>query len=92
MNLRTHASAVLREEIVSAVLPCGLECRLVPKKGFTKKIGIFATRYGSIDLAFTPEGKGRLETPPGIAHFLVSGTGWATTRWQAVQRAAWDAL
>jgi predicted Zn-dependent peptidase len=70
MNLRTHSSSVLREEIVSAVLPCGLEVRLVPKKGFTKKIAVFATRYGSIDLAFTPAGKGRLETPPGIAHFL----------------------
>lgn len=70
MNLRKHSSPVLREEIVSATLSCGLNCFAVPKKGFSKKVGIFATRYGSIDLAFTPDGKPKLETPPGIAHFL----------------------
>ncbi len=70
MNLRKRASPVLREEIHSATLACGLPCHAVPKRGFTKKIAILAARYGSLDLAFDPEGKGRLETPPGIAHFL----------------------
>jgi predicted Zn-dependent peptidase len=42
---------------------------VIPKKGFTKKIGIFAARYGSIDLSFTLDGQS-LVTPPGIAHFL----------------------
>jgi predicted Zn-dependent peptidase len=70
MNLRKRASPVLREEIHSATLGCGLACHVVPKRGFTKKIAIFATRYGSLDLVFEPEGKGKLETPPGIAHFL----------------------
>lgn len=70
MNLRKRTSPVLREELVSTTLGCGLRCYAIPKKGFAKKVGIFATRYGSIDLAFTPEGQARLETPPGIAHFL----------------------
>ena len=30
--------------------------------------------------------------PAGIAHSVVSGSGWAPTPWQAVQRAAWVAL
>lgn len=70
MNLRRRTSSVLREELVSTTLSCGLPCYAIPKKGFAKKVGIFATRYGSIDLSFTPEGQGMLETPPGIAHFL----------------------
>jgi predicted Zn-dependent peptidase len=70
MNLRKRSSPLLREDVVSATLSCGLQAHVVPKKGFSKKIGIFATRYGSIDLAFTPDGRERLETPPGIAHFL----------------------
>jgi predicted Zn-dependent peptidase len=70
MNLEKRASSILREEIVSATLECGLRAYAVPKKGFSKKIAIFATRYGSIDLEFTPDGEGKLETPPGIAHFL----------------------
>jgi len=70
MNLERRASSVLREEIVAATLSCGLRVYTVPKKGFNKKIAIFATRYGSIDLEFTPDGEGTLATPPGIAHFL----------------------
>ncbi len=70
MNLRKRTSPVLREDIVSATLSCGLACHAVPKRGFSKKIGIFATRYGSVDMVFTPEGQERLDTPPGIAHFL----------------------
>jgi predicted Zn-dependent peptidase len=70
MNVRTRTSPVLRESVVSAKLPCGLEVHVVPKRGFSKKIGILAARYGSIDLAFTPPGAEALETPPGIAHFL----------------------
>ena len=70
MNLRKRTSPVLREEVVSTTLSCGLACYAIPKKGFAKKVGIFATRYGSIDLTFTPDGQQMLETPPGIAHFL----------------------
>ena len=70
MNLRKRTSPVLREELVSTTLSCGLPCYAIPKRGFAKKVGIFATRYGSIDLTFTPDGQGKLETPPGIAHFL----------------------
>lgn len=70
MNLRRRASRILREEIVSTVLPCGLPCYAVPKRGFDKKIAIFAARYGSLDLEFAADGSEPLRTPPGIAHFL----------------------
>ena len=62
---------LLREEIRSARLSCGLEAHVVPKRGVSRKIAIFSTRYGSIDLVFSP-GPGRppAPTPAGIAHFL----------------------
>src|SRR5688572_12596200 len=62
---------LLREEIVSARLSCGLDAHVVPKRGVSKKVAIFSTRYGSIDLDFSPApGLPPAPTPPGIAHFL----------------------
>ena len=61
----------LREEIWSSRLACGLRALVVPKPGISKKIAVFATRYGSIDLVFSPApGAPPAPTPPGIAHFL----------------------
>ncbi len=65
-----RVSPLLREELHAARLPCGLDVHVVPKRGFARKVGIFAVRYGSVDLAFSQDGQERLETPPGIAHFL----------------------
>ncbi len=70
MNLKRRKSPILREEIVEARLGCGLQVGVIPKRGFSRKAAIFATRYGSVDLEFSDDGRGRLETPPGVAHFL----------------------
>jgi predicted Zn-dependent peptidase len=62
---------LLREEIRTARLSCGLRAHVVPKRGVSRKIAIFSTRYGSIDLVFSPApGRPPAPTPPGIAHFL----------------------
>lgn len=62
---------LLREEVRSARLSCGLRAHVVPKRGVSRKIAIFSTRYGSIDLVFSPApGRPPEPTPPGIAHFL----------------------
>jgi predicted Zn-dependent peptidase len=62
---------LLREEILTARLSCGLQARVVPKRGVSRKVAIFSTRYGSIDLVFSPgPGLAPAPTPPGIAHFL----------------------
>ena len=61
----------LREEIRTARLSCGLQAQVVPKRGVSRKIAIFSTRYGSIDLVFSPgPGLDPAPTPAGIAHFL----------------------
>ena len=62
MAMRIEAPA-LREEIWREVLPSGLHCYVLPKKGF-------ATRYGSCDQVFVTADGTLRETPAGIAHFL----------------------
>ncbi len=50
-------------------LPNGLTVRIVPKKGFAKKYAFLAVDFGSIDTAFTFEGRNYC-VPDGIAHYL----------------------
>jgi len=71
IGIRRTRSPQLREEVHSARLSCGLRAHVFPKPGLSRKVAIFATRYGSIDLVFSrsPETP-PAPTPPGIAHFL----------------------
>ena len=57
------------EEVFRATLPNGLPVYIVPKKGFSRKYALFATRYGGMDMRFRLNGQW-LDTPAGIAHYL----------------------
>ena len=57
------------EEVFRATLPNGLPVDIVPKKGFSRKYALFATRYGGMDMRFEKDGQW-LDTPAGIAHYL----------------------
>ena len=57
------------EEVFRATLPNGLPVYIVPKKGFSRKYALFATRYGGMDMRFEKHGQW-LDTPAGIAHYL----------------------
>ena len=57
------------EEVIRATLPNGLPVYIVPKKGFSRKYALFATRYGGMDMRFEKDGQW-LDTPAGIAHYL----------------------
>ena len=57
------------EEVFRATLPNGLPVYIVPKKGFSRKYALFATRYGGMDVRFRLGGRW-LDTPAGIAHYL----------------------
>ena len=57
------------EEVFRATLPNGLPVYIVPKKGFSRKYALFATRYGGMDMRFEKDGQW-LDTPAGIAHYL----------------------
>lgn len=49
----------------------GLEVVVIRRPGYRKKYATYATRYGSIDQAFTDPDTGEtVEVPAGVAHFL----------------------
>ena len=59
------------ERVYKTILNNGLKVFVCPKKGFTKKIGMYGTIYGSIDNDFIDITTGeRLKVEDGIAHFL----------------------
>ena len=57
------------EEVIWVTLDDGLPVCIVPKKGFSRKYALFATRYGGMDMRFRLNGQW-LDTPAGIAHYL----------------------
>ncbi len=63
-----HSSALLRESYASFAHPSGLSVYVYPKK-MTGIYALFATRYGSLDAAFSVDGREEV-LPDGIAHFL----------------------
>ena len=59
------------EKVYKTVLDNGLKVFVCPKPGFTKKIGMYGTIYGSIDNDFIDITTGeRIKVEDGIAHFL----------------------
>ena len=57
------------EEVIWVTLDNGLPVCIVPKKRFSRKYALFATRYGGMDMRFRLNGQW-LDTPAGIAHYL----------------------
>ena len=59
------------ERIYKHILDNGLKVFVCPKEGYTKKIGMYGTIYGSIDNEFIDITTGkRTKVEDGIAHFL----------------------
>ena len=64
-------SEELDETTFSTTLSNGLEIYICKKKGFSKKIGLFGTKYGSVTNDFIDiTNNKRIKVPDGIAHFL----------------------
>ncbi len=64
-------SEELGESTFSTTLENGLNVYICKKKGFSKKIGMFGTKYGSVTNDFIDITKNeRVKVPDGIAHFL----------------------
>ena len=57
------------EGCFEARLPNGMLIRVVPKRGFAQKYAFVGVDFGSIDTAFTLDGK-PCRVPDGIAHYL----------------------
>ncbi len=64
-------SKELDESTYHTILDNGLNVYVCKKKGFSKKIGLFGTKYGSVINEFIDISNGqRTKVPDGIAHFL----------------------
>ncbi|HHW70709.1 MAG TPA: insulinase family protein [Clostridiales bacterium] len=62
---------ILHEIMYFKELKNGLEIYVLPKKGYSKQVAIYATKYGSNDISFIVPGEQKPTTVPcGIAHFL----------------------
>lgn len=71
MNFQTIEYKKYNEKYYRYKHSSGLNCIVVPKKGYFKKYATFATHYGSIDNEFViPGEKEPKRVPDGIAHFL----------------------
>ena len=70
-NINIEVSRNLGESTYITTLENGLKVYICKKKGFNKKIGIFGTKYGSLDNDFIDiRTRKRIKVPDGIAHFL----------------------
>jgi len=67
MRLVEHAD--LGERYYEEILPGGLRIRVIPRPGFARKYAFLALDYGSMDMAFTLDGRHHM-TPGGVAHYL----------------------
>lgn len=70
-SIKIEKNNLLNESIYSTKLDNGLDIYICKKEGFEKKIGMFGTKYGSIDNDFIDITTGnRIKVPDGVAHFL----------------------
>ena len=70
-KITVNVSNELGEKTYTTTLDNGLKVYICKKEGFSKKIGLFGTKYGSLinDFVDITTGK-RIKVPDGIAHFL----------------------
>ena len=70
-KITVNVSNELGEKTYTTTLDNGLKVYICKKEGFSKKIGLFGTKYGSLinDFIDITTGK-RIKVPDGIAHFL----------------------
>ena len=59
----------LDETVCAQVLENGLTVKVIPRKGFTKKLAYFVANYGSVHGDFSLDGQ-TLRAPAGVAHYL----------------------
>ncbi|MEY8462848.1 EF-P 5-aminopentanol modification-associated protein YfmH [Streptococcus merionis] len=71
MTLQETKYPRLGETVYRQTLENGLEIVLIPKSEFQETIGLIASRFGALDLAFRPKNRKLIrQFPAGIAHFL----------------------
>ena len=70
-KVEVEMNNLIGENTYHSILSNGLNVYICKKEGFNKKIGMFGTKYGSVDSEFIDIRTGnRIKVPDGIAHFL----------------------
>ena len=69
MDIKSFEYKNIGETYKSAVLPNGLEIRVIEKPEFRTSFAVFAVNYGGADMVFRKDNQ-CFNTPAGIAHFL----------------------
>ena len=70
-KIDVNINDTLNEKTYHTVLDNGLNVYICKKNGFNKKIGMFGTKYGSVDSEFVDiTNNKKIKVPDGIAHFL----------------------
>ena len=70
MNIKEIKSDKINQKYYLIDHPTGLKIFVYPKEGFGSSCAMFGTKYGSINNAFSVDGKEVVKVPDGIAHFL----------------------
>ncbi len=70
MNIKEIKSDKIDQKYYVIDHPTGLKIFVYPKEGFGSSCAMFGTKYGSINNAFSVDGKEVVKVPDGIAHFL----------------------
>lgn len=68
-NVKKIIDKTLKNEILYTKLDSGLNVYVVPQKSFKKTIGMFGTKFGSLDNEFKIDNITN-KIPDGVAHFL----------------------
>ncbi len=69
--MERHFDPILRDELYTERLECGLTVAVLVKPGFRQATGHLAVHYGSVDNCFVdPDSGEEVQVPDGIAHFL----------------------
>lgn len=70
-KVEVEMNNLIGENTYHSILSNGLNVYICKKEGFNKKIGMFGTKYGSVDSEFIDiKTRNRIKVPDGIAHFL----------------------
>lgn len=70
MNITEIKSELTGDSYYKIKHQSGLEIYVYPKEGYESAYAIFGTKYGSINICFSVDGKDKITVPDGIAHYL----------------------
>ncbi len=69
-KIEKFTDKLLNNELYYTKLDSGLNVYVIPQTKFKKTIGMFGTKFGSVDNTFSIDNSEKIVIPDGVAHFL----------------------